>query len=120
MSLTTHTITIRRRVEGPQDAAGGTTPTYTTAGRGSLDTSRSCRAIAMSTKEKMDHGIRADVTGWKFLIPGDDPSITLQDQIAFDYVSGDSRTVKVIVPSRARSADAAFYKVLGVEDRTEE
>ena len=119
MSMTVHTITIKRLDTGSQDAFGGVSRAYTTAARGTLDTSRECRAIVMTAKEKLDHGIRSDCTGWKFLVPTTDPSITINDRIEFDYVNGDSRTVKITVPSRARSADAAFWKVIGIEDKSE-
>lgn len=122
MRMTVHTITVKRfdSSEATQDAVGGVIPTYTTAARGTLETSFKCRAIRLSPKEKIDHGIREDISGWKFLIPDSNPSITTEDRIEFDYVTGDSRTVKVTVPSHARSADAAFWVVIGVEDNTED
>ena len=121
MSMAVHTATVKRfdSSEATQDSTGGLVQSYTTAARGSLETLISCRAIRMTSKEKIDHGIRESVIGWKFLFQESDPSITLEDRIEFEYTSGDLRVVKVTVPSEARSADAAFWKVIGVEDKTE-
>jgi hypothetical protein len=72
----------------------------------------------MSQKEKLDHGVRADKLGWKFM--GEtNPQITTQDQLQFDFMAGDAHTVKVTADSRPRSADIAFYRVFGEEDDTE-
>lgn len=116
-----HDLTIHRE-SAARGALGGRRLTYTAAARGTLPTSVNGRAIAASAKEKIDHGIRAEQFAWKFLTRSN-PQITLQDQISFEYSDGDTRTVKVTVPSRAR-LDAAgrvhHYVTFGVEDGTEQ
>lgn len=73
----------------------------------------------MSPKERVDCGVRATVEGWKFLFFDGDPKITENDRIEFDFVKDQSETVKVLVPSHARSADAKFYRVFGEQDTSE-
>lgn len=117
-SMRVHTLTIKRDAQDSQDAVGGHAENYTIAGRGHRPAEVRGRAIVLSAKEKLDYGIRGEKIGWKFLIPGDDPEITQKDQITFEYASGDTRTVRVLVGSYARSADTAFWKVVGDEDST--
>lgn len=112
-----HTLTIERDVP-TRDSAGGLVENFSTSNRGTLLKSVKGRAILMSQREKLEHGVRGELLGWKFLIPKN-PSITLQDRITFDYVKDQSHTVKVIVGSHARSADEAFYRVIGQEDSSE-
>lgn len=114
-----HTFTIKRQATATRGSLGGPKFTYTTAARAGLPTKVSGRAIRMNQKEKIDHGVRGDRTGWKLLMPDGDPEITLEDQVSFDYVPGESHVVKVLVPSHARSADERFWKTLGEEDSTE-
>lgn len=113
-----HEFTIKRESDTP-NAIGGVTRTWTTAARGSLPTKVFGRAIRMNPKERIDNGIRGERQGWKILVWGADPEITLRDRVFFDYVAGDSHEVKVLVASHARSANAEFWKAVGEEDTTE-
>ena len=117
-SQETHEVTIKRLVP-TQGTGGGQIRNYTTAARGGLPTKAKCRAIIMSPKEMLAYGSRGDVEGWKFLFFGGDPQITLNDRIEFDFVKDQSETVKVLVPSHARSANARFWRVFGEQDTTE-
>lgn len=117
MSLQTHTVTIKRETE-TQGSSGGSTLTYTTGARGGRPTTWDCRAVMMSEKERLQHGVRGNLIAWKFM--GEtDPEITEEDQLDFEFVPGDQHIVKVLTPSRARSTDAAFYRVFGQKDTTE-
>jgi hypothetical protein len=109
----THTLTIHRLVV-TQNNTGGQVRTYTAAARGELPTSVSGRAVRLNQKEKLEYGVRGEMTGWK-LMTETDPSITVQDRVTFDYVDGDSRTVRILNGSQARSADARFYRTIGEE-----
>lgn len=113
-----HTLTIKRN-SPTQGVAGGLVDDYTTAARGSKPTSIKGRAILMNTKEKLEHGVRGDLLGWKFLIPDTDPQIELTDQVTFTYIDGQSHTVEILVQSHARSVDGRFYKAIGQEKSTE-
>jgi len=115
---TPHTFTIKRKVV-TQGAAGGASFEYTTAGRSGLPTTAKGRAIIMSAKEKIEHGIQADMFAWKFLIPDKDPEVNEKDQVSFDYIDGQSHTVRVLTKSYARSVDGRFYKFTGEEKSTE-
>src|SRR5690606_16131055 len=109
----THSLTIQR-LAVTQNSTGGQVRAYTTAARGALPRSIEGRAVRMSQKEKLEYGVRGELTGWQFLIE-DDPSATINDRIVFSYSDGDTRTVKVTNGSQARSADARFYRVVGEE-----
>lgn len=118
-----HELRIKRASE-TRGALGGVLTTYTDAARGSLPLKVRGRAMVMNVKEKVDHGIRAEQYGWKLLVPQSqgDPQITLQDQVTFEYAPGDTRTVKITVPSRPRlngPGDVHHYTVIGVQDETE-
>lgn len=115
--MQTHEVTIKR-LAVTQGTAGGQVRTYTTAARGSSPTTALCRAMIMTPKERVDYGVRASVEGWKFLFP-EDPKITLNDRIEFDFVTNQSETVKVLTPSHARSVNARFYRVFGEQDTSE-
>lgn len=116
-----HDLTIHRET-GTRGTLGGRRISHTAAARGTLPTSVKGRAIAASAKEKIDHGIRAEQFGWKFLTPAN-PQIDLRDQVSFEYSTGDSRSVKVTVPSRARldgTGRVHHYVTFGVEDNSEQ
>lgn len=118
--LKEHELTIER-VSITQGASGGQVRSYDTANRTSGDPlTVKGRAVRMTEKEKLEHGVRGDFTAWKFLVPETDPKVTLQDRIVFDYTDGESHTVKVIHASflRATMFDK-LYKFLGQEDTTE-
>lgn len=117
-NLRIHTLTIKRGT-ATAGTLGGQRVAYTTAARAGLPTVVKGRAILMNPKEKNDHGVRGELNGWKFLMPDGDPQITLEDQISFDFIAGQSHVVKVLVGSHARSADGRFWKVIGQEDTTE-
>lgn len=122
--MTIHTLTIKRASD-VRGALGGTRRTFTIAARGSLPTSIRARGIAMTAKEKIDHGVRAEEFAWKFLVPYQegDPQVDQRDQIEFEYTTGDTRTVDVIVPGRGRigaaSTNPHHYVFFGKEDNTE-
>lgn len=115
---TPHTFTIKRKVV-VQGAAGGASFSYTAAGRSNLPTVAKGRAIILSAKEKIEHGIQADIFAWKFLIPNTDPEVDERDELSFDYIDGQSHTVRVLTRSYARSVDGRFYKFMGEEKATE-
>lgn len=118
----THLFTIKRLVTDEnglvaQDAVGGQKRSFTQAARGTLPKTAEGRAVMMSHRERFEHGIEGQVTAWKLMFDTD-PEIGLEDQVTFDFVPGDSRTVRILVASHARSADAAFYRAFGDEDTT--
>lgn len=113
-----HVFTAKRLVEDQQDAVGGPVQNYTTAARGSLPKKFNGRAVRLSAKEKIDHGVRGQNEGWKIL-SSTDPQITLLDQITFEYVPDESHTLKVLIGSRARRVDGGLYKIICEEDSTE-
>jgi hypothetical protein len=107
-----------KRLGTTQGAAGGQIRSFTVANRGALPRKFKGRAVIMKEKERLEHGIRGDFTAWKVLTPSD-PKLDLTDQLVFDYVSGQSHTLKVIVASKARSHDAKFYRTICEEDTSE-
>ena len=118
--LKQHTLNIER-VAVTQGSAGGQVRSYDTANRTGGDPVKvTGRAIRMSEKEKLEHGVRGDFTAWKFLVPETNPKVTLQDRIVFDYATGESHTVKVTHASFLRSdLMDNVYKFIGQEDTTE-
>ena len=119
-----HTLTIKR-ASTTRGALGGNRTTYTLAARGSLPTSVRGRMVAMSAKEKIDHGLRAEQFMWKGMVPYErgDPQVDQRDQVTFEYTPGDTRTVKVTVPGRGRIGESSttphHYTFFGLEDNTE-
>jgi hypothetical protein len=119
MSLSeVHEFTIKR-LSTTQDAVGGQVRSYSTANRGPRPSKIKGRAIVMNEKERSEHGVRGRTIGWKILIFGTNPEVDLTDQITFDYTTGQSHTVEVLVPSLARSHDARFWKIMGQEKTTD-
>lgn len=118
--MKTHKVTIKR-LSTTRGTSGGQSRSFTTAARSSagLPTKWDCRAMLMSNKDRVDYGVRAETQAWKFL-GEDDPQITVQDQLEFDFVDGQSEVVKVLVGSHARSHNEKFYRVFGEDDSTED
>lgn len=112
-----HKFSIKRLVV-TDDAVGGQTRTYTTAARGGLPASAKGRAVALTEKERNEFGVRGQVIGWKIMTTTN-PKIELQDRVEFEYVPGENHVVRVLVASRARSADANFWKCI-CEEVTQE
>ena len=114
-----HKLTIKR-VSITQGAAGGQVRSFSTGNRGSRPNTVYGRAIRMKESEKIEHGVRGDFVGWKFLVPDVDPQVELEDQIVFEYYTGESHTIKVTKESFVRSTEiGVLYKFLGEEDSTE-
>lgn len=113
----THTLTITRSTF-TRDASYGEVRAYTAAARGSSPTSVQARAIPMTVKERSQFGVRGSVKAWKFLMTSD-PEVTLEDQIEFDYVSGQSEVVKVLTPSHALHPDGRLWRIYGEVDTTD-
>lgn len=118
MTFDSHELTIKRTAY-TQDAAGGAVETTTVANRAGLPRKVKGRAIILKEKEKLEHGVRADYIGWKFLT-ATDPKIDIIDQIDFDYIDGQSHSVEILTPSRARSADGRFWRTIGQEKSSED
>lgn len=120
-----HELTLKRLVttngEPAQTSTGGYARSFTTAARGALPTSIAARAVVMNEKEKLENGVRGERTGWKFLT-ATDPSLGLTDQVVFDYLTGDTRTVKITKSTRGRingDGKVHHYTTFGEEDTTE-
>ena len=120
--LEAHTITVER-VAITQGSAGGQIRTYSTSNRSGNPITVIGRAIRMGEKEKLEHGVRGDFTGWKFLVPDSDPKIALTDRVTFEYFPGDSttsHTVKITHASFLRANESQkIYKFIGEEDTSE-
>jgi len=120
--LEIHEITVER-VAVTQGTAGGQVRTYSTSNRSGNPIKVIGRAIRMTEKEKLDHGVRGDFTGWKFLVPDEDPKVALTDRVTFEYLPGDtttSHTVKITHSSFLRANETQkLYKFLGEEDTSE-
>lgn len=117
-SLTSvHTLAVTR-LAVTKDTTGGQVRTYTAAARGSRPTSVTARACLMSDKERSQFGVRGDVAAYKFLTTTD-PQIALNDQVEFDYVSGQTELVKIITPSRALHPSGRLWRFYGEVDTTD-
>lgn len=120
-------ITLKRLVE-TQSATGGLIRSYTTAARSGLPTTVKARIIHLNEKQKIEHGVRGDQQGFKFLCETN-PQITLNDRVEFSMPQGagvadETYAVDVVNPSRPRtmSDDASgtqFWVVVGERDTSE-
>jgi hypothetical protein len=110
-------VTIKRLVV-TQGSAGGQVRTFTTAARGSLVTSWTCRTQPMTAEERLEYGVKGARKSWKHLGTSD-PSSGVQDVFVFTDEDDVSRNAGVISPSRNLDGQDRLWMVVTEELSTQ-
>lgn len=100
-----------KRYSITQGDAGGQVRTATTAARGSLSTSVTCRIQPLSVDERREFGVRAERAAWK-LHTTTNPNLTVEDVVEFTDNDEVSRTADVINPSRNADGQGRLYTTI--------